>query len=58
MNKKTIKRDYCRPQMAVYNLKMSAPLLAGSITESSVNAEEMNNGSFGSREFEFDEEDF
>ena len=44
--------------MAVYNLKMSAPLLAGSITESSVNAEEMNNGSFGSREFEFDEEDF
>lgn len=58
MNRKTVKRDYCRPHMAVYNLKMSAPLLAGSITESTGDATDKSTGTLDSRSIDFYDEEW
>ena len=43
------RKDYTKPEVQVFILKMSHTLLAGSITESTGSATNMDSGSFGSR---------
>ncbi len=48
---------YKTPEQNVVLLRMTTPLLAGSITEQTSTATEMSSGSFGARDNDFDEED-
>ena len=59
--KKVMRKKYVSPHTVVYELKMSQHLMAGSVTENTSSAGEMNSGSFGARQmnsFWDDEEDY
>ncbi len=54
-----MKKNYLTPATRVHQMKSRTRLMAGSVTESTSGAKEMGSGSFGTRDFDFeDEEDY
>ncbi len=52
----TMKKKYLKPTMEVFKLNTNFSLLAGSISEKTEEANGMSSGSFGARDFDFDDD--
>ena len=51
-----MKKKYLKPTMEVFKLNTNFSLLAGSISEKTEEAKGMESGSFGARDFDFDDD--
>ncbi len=52
-----MKKNYLTPTTRVHQMKSRTRLMAGSVTETPGSAEGMSSGSFGSRGYDFDDEE-